>query len=256
MFTVQSSRSIDIQQLFIAGSDPPQVIAGSAGFDEMHPSWSPDGKKLLFTRRASPKGDLNLWLVDFTNQDTGQDTGQPTASLRQLTDWPGDELAAAWSPDGKQIALLASRQSEPTDAFEIWVIETESGANAARRVAMNAAASARSSALDRVYGPVWSPVGRTLFYVSRSLVGQTVNPIAWLHIDGTASGMLDTGTQENAEIAIRPARSGASGRTLTLAFGARGRSGSPRTDWMQLYLFELDPAEFPSETSAARSPDR
>jgi Tol biopolymer transport system component/imidazolonepropionase-like amidohydrolase len=65
-------------------------------FVEMDPAWSPDGSHLVFG--SDRAGTMDLWLRDMR---TGEE--------RQLTRLPGTETAPAWSPDGARVAFIAGR---------------------------------------------------------------------------------------------------------------------------------------------------
>jgi Tol biopolymer transport system component len=64
---------------------------------ELHPAWSPDGSKVVFTR-GSPTGSLGgrkLWVIDRSGR-----------GARQLTRGSGgNDDAPTWSPDGAWIAF-------------------------------------------------------------------------------------------------------------------------------------------------------
>ena len=60
-------------------------LTNSAAVDERDPAWSPDGERIVFTRR-SPAGDSEIWVM---NAD-----GSGQHSLGTLGIWP------AWSSDG------------------------------------------------------------------------------------------------------------------------------------------------------------
>jgi dipeptidyl aminopeptidase/acylaminoacyl peptidase len=59
------------------------------GHDNTFPAWSPDGKRIAFSKG---KGDIYTIKLDGTG-------------LRQLTDDKGGEREPTWSPDGKKIAF-------------------------------------------------------------------------------------------------------------------------------------------------------
>ena len=72
--------------------------------DKSQPSWSPDGKKLLYTA-ASTKFAQNgtpfakdIWVIDLSQQN-------PTPV--DLTNRAGDDTDASWSPNGKKIAFTS-----------------------------------------------------------------------------------------------------------------------------------------------------
>jgi WD40-like Beta Propeller Repeat len=72
------------------------------------PQWSPDGRWIAFTRRVG--GSFSIWLVHPDGTDV-----HPIAD---------GEQAAGWSPDGGQLAILASRTATmaPTPHVRRYVI--------------------------------------------------------------------------------------------------------------------------------------
>lgn len=80
------------------------------------PSWSPDGKRLVFISPCKLNTDSyrasSLYLMD---SDGGNLTPLPTA--------PGGDFDPAWSPDGKRIAFTSLRDGHK----EIYTLEVESG---------------------------------------------------------------------------------------------------------------------------------
>src|SRR5512135_3772541 len=67
------------------------------------PQLSPDGKWVVYTVTTPSlkdnRGVARLWLADVA-------TGQ----TRQITQGPGSDRSPRWSPDGKTIAFISSRQ--------------------------------------------------------------------------------------------------------------------------------------------------
>jgi dipeptidyl aminopeptidase/acylaminoacyl peptidase len=105
---------------------------------------SPDGQRIAYTV-ATPDFDANriphdVWIVPTSG-------GEP----RQITR-DGTSERPRWSPDGKTIALLSSREGEP----QVYLIPADGGD--ARQVTF------LSTGAD---DELWSPDGRSLAFVSR-----------------------------------------------------------------------------------------
>jgi TolB protein len=66
---------------------------------EQAAAWSPDGRKILFTRYGLDPP----WLADVFVVDA-DGTG-----ARRLTHAAGDDVAAAWSPDGRRVVFTSGR---------------------------------------------------------------------------------------------------------------------------------------------------
>jgi TolB protein len=81
---------------------------------ETSPQWSPDGSKILFTRRNSGRTQIFVMNADGTN-------------VRRLTDGPEGNRTPVWSPDGSMIAFVSARDGNP----ELYVMDSD-GANETR----------------------------------------------------------------------------------------------------------------------------
>src|SRR5208282_177041 len=110
-----------------------------AGGIEEYPSWSPDGKALLY---AGEVGKIRkIFRKDLAS---GQDS--------QLTHGDFDEVQPTWSPDGRQVAFLRARQ--PGDVFgefqdgDVWVLDVASGEE--------------SKLVENAFNPAYSPDGQRL----------------------------------------------------------------------------------------------
>lgn len=80
------------------------------------PVWSPDGKRVAFTR--SQHDHWEVYVLTFAD---GPLSGGSVTRLTKTPDrpdgQPGNSAAPAWSPDGKHLAFLTDRTGE----WEIWV---------------------------------------------------------------------------------------------------------------------------------------
>lgn len=108
-----------------------QLIGPEAGFQSLHrPRFSPDGRSLIFAAAGGPAGPAGAgggeaapgrptpgallgWLLPGRASAHGQPQDLWTirtdgTGLRRLTSLNLDEPSPAWSPDGSQIAFLAS----------------------------------------------------------------------------------------------------------------------------------------------------
>jgi dipeptidyl aminopeptidase/acylaminoacyl peptidase len=74
-------------------------------------AWSPDGKRIAFAARSTPKlADLLTTEVYVIDAQPGPDHKEP----RRLTNNDRAESAIAWSPDGRMVSFLATSDTYPT----------------------------------------------------------------------------------------------------------------------------------------------
>ena len=76
------------------------------------PAWSPDGKKLALTLSGS-NGNLDIYLLDLASQQ-----------LTRLTDDPGIDTEASFTPDGSAIYFTSDRSGSP-QVYRVGVSGTE-----------------------------------------------------------------------------------------------------------------------------------
>ncbi|MCX5767194.1 MAG: hypothetical protein NTZ43_08245 [Gemmatimonadetes bacterium] len=112
------------------------------------PSWSPDGKKLVFS--GSKSGLTNIYMIDADGRN-----------LRQLTKGWYAGLMPQWSPDGRKVAFVSDRGGV-TDLnllrFGKWrvnILDLETLA-----VETIPAQSGKN------FNPMWGPDGRSIAYIS------------------------------------------------------------------------------------------
>jgi dipeptidyl aminopeptidase/acylaminoacyl peptidase len=108
-------------------------------------SWSPDGKRLLFTRQEYPEqGDADLTTLQVLDIDTGE--------YHRLTKHEKFESFGVFSPDGSHVAYWYPRDGDPNNENEIYVTQTARGDG-----------TDKTRALDHdLFRAIWMPDGNSL----------------------------------------------------------------------------------------------
>jgi Tol biopolymer transport system component len=152
-----------------------EVQAVGQGPNDRGPSWSPDGKKLLFTGDANGGPDLFVMDADGKN-------------IVNLTNAPGWDSDGAWSPDGNKIAFTSNRAG----AFRLYV--------------MNLDGTQQTDLLnqDLIYSvyPCWSPDGEQLAFGGRGSDGAI--QLCVVNADGQGLQQLSDAGQLNSHAAWSP----------------------------------------------------
>jgi len=104
------------------------------------PSWSPDGKQILFVQ-GDRRGNTDIAIFDVA-----------TGRVRRLTDGSCSNAEPCWNPSGTQIAFTSDRDGSP----QIFLMESD-GSNV-RRLTREGTYNATAA---------WSPSGSMIAYVSR-----------------------------------------------------------------------------------------
>lgn len=141
-----------VSKIYVVGLDGSGSRAVTDGADggDVEPSWSPDGRKIVFVRGTSSKHDLMV--IDF---DKGNG---PTKLLAGTDDDPARAGAPAWSPDGAQIAFSADRgEGQGTG---LWLIKPDG--TGLKRLTRPPA----SERWIRDLRAAWSPDGKRLAFAS------------------------------------------------------------------------------------------
>ena len=203
------------------GSDARELVIGSRWSPVYQPAWSPDGKRIAYTRR--PEGQPEqIWIVDVETRLTlvttdSHEGGQhwpswsPTkidgsyriayaqsAGARQeiwtMRDDGTDARAVttgaqrfdgqpAWSPDGQTIAF----QRLTVSAFDIWLVDA-TGGNERALVGFNLAGEQSA--------PTWSPDGQLIAFASKhATYGQetSISQIYTIRANGAGLALRTTG---------------------------------------------------------------
>lgn len=132
------SETRDIMLVTLGPGDPEQFqLTDLPGYD-CYPSFSPDGKRLVYMSERDNNRDL--YIMDLEGND-----------LVRLTDELAIDYEPAWSPDGRQIAFVSRRSGDS----EIYVMNAD-GSNVRRLT--------ESDRLD--WRPAWSPDGEWIAFES------------------------------------------------------------------------------------------
>jgi dipeptidyl aminopeptidase/acylaminoacyl peptidase len=176
------------------------------GYDEMFPSWSPDGRSIAFVSKRDPDPDrganYDVWVVE----------ARAGAQPRQLTTFKGSDQdpdwggrGPAWSPDGRSIAYV---QGGPPELIyyatqTVAIVPTAGGAP-----------KVLTPGLDRqVLSPTWSADGSSVLFL---LEDDRVYHLARVPAAGGAVERVVEGRQAVADLSV-----GGNGRIAVLTSDPR-----------------------------------
>lgn len=135
----------DIWMVHAAGGPAVQVTFGSG--DEVHPSWSPDGRQLVYCGLPESGGQWELWVADAT-----------AGGSRKFI---GYGLFPEWSPSGDAIVYQRARE-RGSRWFSVWTLTLVGGEP---RYPTELA----SSATHAMITPTWSRDGHLIAFASTPL---------------------------------------------------------------------------------------
>ncbi|MDH4177317.1 MAG: DUF5050 domain-containing protein [Thermoleophilia bacterium] len=144
VFSSDRSGNYEIYSMDADGTDVVRLTT-SAGVDS-DPTWSPDGKRILFTSERDHQSSDPQKVTTEVYVMNADGTGQERLTTNEHEDW-----GPRWSPDGKRI-VYASGDVAPGDDFDVFV--------------MRADGSERKDLTPgpgRDFAPVWSPGGKIVF---------------------------------------------------------------------------------------------
>lgn len=131
---------------------------GATIYQSVHPSWSADGKKLVYA--SSQSGSIEVWAMN-------SDGTAPTQLTFAVGDRYPDSNVPEFSRDGTRITFWSGYE---TEYGEVWVMGPDGG----NRRRVTDTAEQRNSD-----DPTWSPDGKSLIFISNPRGGPGVGS-AWL----------------------------------------------------------------------------
>jgi len=187
------------------GNPTKAEVLSEPGTENLHPSWSPDGKKLVYCSTRS--FDSGEWSLRIRDMDSGR-----TTVLEDV-----DGLLPEWSPAGNRIVFQRMKRRDDW-LSSLWTMDLEAGE--ARRVT-----SIFSSDDWAAINPTWSPDGKKVAFAT---VGKSHAKAGLLNVADdvwvvAADGMNPT-RLTNSPAADGMPRWSSAGRIYFVS----DRSGSPR----------------------------
>lgn len=142
-FSSRRSGNMDIWVKPIQGGSAIQLTSHRT--DDIMPAWSPDGEKLAYVSyQDDAAGDL--WIVSLRERrDELAVKGNPA----KLTNYLGQDISPAFSPDGKFIAFVSNRDGRQN----VYVFQLNT--NKISQITQTGGVS-----------PTWSPDGKRIAYVA------------------------------------------------------------------------------------------
>jgi dipeptidyl aminopeptidase/acylaminoacyl peptidase len=151
--TILIDRDLKMAQLWLFNIDKKEEKRITEGdFTVSDPQWSPDGTRISYTTRPTPKADdlrvSDVWVMNVASGEK-----------KKIEDTPATSDNARWSPDGKWIAYTGSTDPSGVSISYVYLVSSTGGAprQLTAKFDLNAGT------------PVWSRDGKTLYFSANLL---------------------------------------------------------------------------------------
>jgi dipeptidyl aminopeptidase/acylaminoacyl peptidase len=151
--TIVIDRDIKMSHLWLWNIEKKEGKRLTEGdFTVSDPQWSPDGTRITYTTRPTPKADdgslSDVWIMTVASREK-----------TKLEDNPGSSDLARWSPDGKWIAYTGSPDTSGVSTSFLYLIPASGGTP-----------KELTTKFDLSVGtPVWSRDGKTIYFSTNVL---------------------------------------------------------------------------------------
>ena len=118
-FGDDASFTVGIWIMNADGSDPVQVTQRrvGTGSSDQWASWSPDGRKLAFTRFNDAAEPVNQQAIFVSNADGSE--------AHRITPWQLNAADADWSPDGRLLVVTSHYDIEPVGHEQLYLVHPD-----------------------------------------------------------------------------------------------------------------------------------
>jgi dipeptidyl aminopeptidase/acylaminoacyl peptidase len=153
--TMVIDHDIKMTHLWVFDIDKKQEKRLTEGeFTVSDPQWSPDGTRITYTTRPTPRADdgalSDVWMITVASGEKKRIAGEP-----------GNGDTARWSPDGAWIAYTGNRDRAYGGVSTAYLYLISANGGSAKEL---------SSKFDLSVGtPVWSHDGKTIYFSTNAL---------------------------------------------------------------------------------------